>query len=56
MVIYDYCNNVDFEKVYEAFKVGFSDYMIKTEISKNDFLDYFFGPEGNKLETSFIAL
>lgn len=56
MVIYDYCNNVEFEKVYEGFKIGFSDYMIKLEISKEDFFKRFFGPEGNGLEHSFIAL
>ncbi|MDR7855071.1 GNAT family N-acetyltransferase [Tissierella sp.] len=56
MIIYDYCNNVEFEKVHEAFQIGFSDYMIKLELSKEDFLKRFFGPEGNRLEHSFIAL
>lgn len=56
MIIYDYCSNVEFEKVYNAFRIGFSDYIIKLEISKEDFMKRFFGPEGNQLENSFIAL
>lgn len=56
MIIYDKCSNIEFEKVYKGFKSGFSDYIIKTEISKEDFMKRFFGPEGNKLEYSFIAL
>lgn len=56
MIIYDKCSNIEFEKVYQGFKSGFSDYIIKTEISKEDFIKRFFGPEGNKLEYSFIAL
>lgn len=56
MIVYDKCSNIEFEKVYQGFKSGFSDYIIKTEISKQDFMKRFFGPEGNKLEYSFIAL
>ncbi|WP_406243202.1 GNAT family N-acetyltransferase [Tissierella carlieri] len=56
MIIYDYCSNIEFEKVYNAFRIGFSDYIIKLEISKEDFMKRFFGPEGNQLEHSFIAL
>lgn len=56
MITYDYCNNIEFEKVYNAFRIGFSDYIIKLEISKEDFMKRFFGPEGNQLENSFIAL
>ncbi|SHJ17887.1 Ribosomal protein S18 acetylase RimI [Clostridium amylolyticum] len=56
MIIYDKCSNIEFEKVYQGFKSGFSDYIIKIEISKEDFMKRFFGPEGNKLEYSFIAL
>lgn len=55
MIIYDCCSNVDFDKVYKGFQVGFSDYMIKFDISKEDFLKRFFGPEGNNLAHSFIA-
>lgn len=56
MIIYSKCTDVEFEKVYEAFRIGFSDYIIKVEISKDGFLNRFFGPEGNHLEHSFIAL
>ncbi|KNF07708.1 acetyltransferase [Gottschalkia purinilytica] len=56
MITYNHCVNVEFEKVYEAFQVGFSDYIIKVEMSEDDFLKRFFGTEGNQLEYSFIAL
>jgi GNAT superfamily N-acetyltransferase len=55
-VSYQRCDEVDFDLVYKAFSDGFSDYMIKTEISKENFLKIFFGPEGNDLGTSFIAI
>jgi ribosomal protein S18 acetylase RimI-like enzyme len=50
------CSEVEIDKVYQAFKIGFSDYIVKMEISKEDFISRFFGPEGNSLEHSFIAL
>ncbi len=51
MISYIKCSdNVDIQKVYNAFQVGFSDYIIKAEISKDDFVKRFFGPEGNQLE------
>ena len=56
MIVYDRCNNIEFRKVYDAFQIGFSDYIIKLEISEEDFMKRFFGPEGNQLENSFIAL
>lgn len=56
MITYDYCNNVEFEKVYNAFRIGFADYIIKIDISEEGFMERFFGPEGNQLEHSFIAL
>ncbi len=42
--------------MYEAFRDGFSDYIIKMEVSKGDFIKRFFGLEGNSLEHSFLAL
>ncbi|WP_430384449.1 GNAT family N-acetyltransferase [Bacillus toyonensis] len=42
--------------MYGAFKDGFSDYIIKMDVSKEDFIQRFFGPEGNSLEHSFLAL
>lgn len=49
------CNEVSMADVYNAFKVGFSDYSIKFEMSMEQFDSHFFGPEGNKLLFSFIA-
>jgi ribosomal protein S18 acetylase RimI-like enzyme len=56
MLNYKCCTDVNIEKVYTGFKIGFSDYIIKMEISQEDFIKRFFGPEGNSLEYSFIAL
>jgi len=56
MVIYKNCSQVEFDKIYDAFKVGFSDYVIKIDIPREKFEDRFFDLEGNKLEYSFIAL
>ncbi|MDF2533647.1 MAG: GCN5-related N-acetyltransferase [Clostridia bacterium] len=56
MIHYKNCSEIELEKVYTGFKLGFSDYMIKLDISQADFLKRFFGPEGNSLEYSFIAL
>ena len=56
MVVYECCKNTSMKQIYEAFKIGFSDYIIKSEISLEDFEERFFGPEGNELEKSFIAM
>ncbi|KFN02393.1 GNAT family N-acetyltransferase [Bacillus clarus] len=56
MILYKKCSEVSIELVYEAFRDGFSDYIIKMEVSKEDFIKRFFGPEGNTLENSHIAL
>lgn len=56
MIIYKKCSEVKDDLIYEAFKIGFSDYIIKMEIPKDFFLKRFFGPESNSLETSFVAL
>lgn len=55
-VHFNRADNVDIDKVYQAFQIGFSDYMIEFQMSKEDFIKRFFGPEGNQLENSFIAL
>ena len=34
MIQYKRCSDVNIDLVYEAFKVGFSDYIIKMEVSK----------------------
>ncbi|EJR33704.1 GNAT family N-acetyltransferase [Bacillus cereus] len=56
MIQYKRCSEVSIDLVYKAFKDGFSDYFIKMEVSKEDFIKRFFGPEGNMLEHSFLAL
>lgn len=42
--------------IFEAFSIGFSDYIIKLSMPKDIFVSRFFGPEGNSLEYSHIAL
>ncbi|QIW19601.1 GNAT family N-acetyltransferase [Bacillus thuringiensis] len=56
MIQYKRCSEVSIDLVYEAFKDGFSDYIIKMEVSKEDFIKRFLGPEGNSLKHSFLAL
>ncbi|MDH4421856.1 GNAT family N-acetyltransferase [Bacillus cereus] len=56
MIQYKRCSEVSIDLVYEAFKDGFSDYIIKMDVSKEDFIKRFLGPEGNALEHSFLAL
>lgn len=56
MIQYKRCSEVNIDLVYEAFKDGFSDYIIKMEVSKEDFITRFFGAEGNSLEHSFLSL
>jgi ribosomal protein S18 acetylase RimI-like enzyme len=52
---YKYGSDVAFDDIYEAFVVGFSDYFIKFSLSKDDFKNRFFGPEGNSIEHTFVA-
>lgn len=56
MIFYKKCSEVDIDSVFEAFNRGFEDYIIKIEIPKEFFIKRFFGPEGNRLELSYIAL
>lgn len=56
MISYKRCCEVEIDKVYEAFSIGFSDYIIKIQMPKEAFIERFFGPEGNSLDISFIAL
>ena len=41
MIQYKRCSEVNIDLVYEAFKDGFSDYIIKMEVSKGDFIKRF---------------
>lgn len=56
VISYKKCSEADIELLYEAFQIGFSDYVIKIQVPKELFVNRFFGPEGNCLEKSFIAL
>ncbi|WP_411680845.1 GNAT family N-acetyltransferase [Clostridium thailandense] len=56
MISYRRCTEVDINLVFAAFIIGFSDYIVKIRVPKEFFVKRFFGPEGNKLELSFIAL
>lgn len=56
MIKYMKCSEVEEELVFNAFQGGFSDYIIKFNFSKEEFCKRFFGPEGNCLENSFIAI
>ncbi|MCP4213576.1 MAG: GNAT family N-acetyltransferase [bacterium] len=53
---YKRCTPKDMDLVYEAFKESFADYLIKFDIEKDPFIKRFFGPEGNSLKHSFVAL
>ncbi|MGG1400326.1 GNAT family N-acetyltransferase [Bacillus salipaludis] len=54
-ISYQRCSEVEDHFIHQAFQDGFSDYIIKMEISELDFIQRFFGTEGNARETSFIA-
>ncbi len=56
MIKYLRCNEIKKDTVYDIFKAGFSDYMIKLDMPKEIFFARFFGPEGNKMEYSYIAM
>lgn len=56
MIIYKKCSEVDVDMVFKAFSIGFSDYIIKCDMTKDFFINRFFGPEGNDLENSFVAI
>jgi ribosomal protein S18 acetylase RimI-like enzyme len=55
MIIFKRCRDVSMDDIFNAFKMGFSDYIIKLEIPKEIFEKRFFGAEGNSLEYSFTA-
>ncbi len=56
MISYKRCTEVNVDTIFQAFQIGFSDYIIKIEMPKEFFVKRFFGPEGNSLEHSIIAL
>jgi len=56
MIQYKRCSEVDKELTFKGFSAGFADYMIKIQMPEETFWTRFFGPEGNHMEHSFIAL
>lgn len=56
MITYKRCLEVEKTLIFQGFSVGFSDYMVKMNMTEKDFFKRFFGAEGNSLESSFIAL
>lgn len=55
MIRIENCKDVDNKQIYDAFMNCSADYPIKVTIALNDFINKYFGPEGNQLENSFIA-
>ncbi len=56
MITYALCSEAGMDAAYGAFQIGFSDYIIKTELTREQFVRRFFGPEGNRPEHSVVAL
>ncbi|MFV0516203.1 MAG: GNAT family N-acetyltransferase [Aminipila sp.] len=55
MITYKKCTEVNESAIFQAFQIGFSDYIVQTEMTRDFFMKRFFGQEGNALEFSFIA-
>lgn len=55
MITTKLCNEVKSEDIFTAFKYGFSDYPVPMTLSIDEFFGRFFGPEGNDLNTSYVA-
>jgi len=55
LITYKKCTETNEDVIFQAFQIGFSDYIIKVELTKEIFMKNFFGREGNSPEYSFIA-
>lgn len=55
MITYKTCTDVPINEIFQAFSLGFSDYILPLTMSQDDFEARFFGPEGNALNLSFMA-
>lgn len=55
MITYKDCSQVSISDIFQAFSIGFSDYVVPLTISQDEFEQRFFGPEGNSREVSFLA-
>ncbi len=49
------CSEVADKEIFKAFNAGFIDYMIQIKMDEEEFIDRFFGAEGNDRALSFIA-
>lgn len=56
MINYKTCTDVNMSQIFDAFTIGYSDYIVPLKMSQDVFNNRFFGPEGNSLNLSFIAL
>ncbi|CAM4027699.1 GNAT family N-acetyltransferase [Cohnella lubricantis] len=56
MITYSACTDVTMRQIYDAFQSGFADYPVQFNMDMDTFAARFFGPEGNELDRSFIAL
>lgn len=52
---YEKCTLSHMPDLYQAFSAGFSDYIIKLNVTYETFPAFFFRPAGNQIEHSFIA-
>ncbi|HOK42240.1 MAG TPA: GNAT family N-acetyltransferase [Thermoclostridium caenicola] len=55
MITFKRCTEANEDAIYQAFRTGFSDYILKIDMPMDLFLKHFLGPEGNSLEYSVIA-
>lgn len=55
MITYKRCSDISIKDIVDAFNIGFSDYIIKLELTEELFLSRFIIVEQNQLEHSFIA-
>ncbi|WP_339818198.1 GNAT family N-acetyltransferase [Paenibacillus sp. FSL R7-0216] len=56
MIRYERGTELEMGAIYQAFLRGFADYIIQFNLTEAEFAERFFGPEGNALEHSFVAL
>lgn len=56
MITYVTGDTLEVGEIYKAFMLGFSDYIIKVDLAETSFVSRFFGPEGNDLTLSHVAL
>lgn len=52
---YEKCTPAHMPDLYKAFSAGFSDYIIKLNVTYETFPAFFFRPAGNQIQHSFIA-